>query len=146
MAQAPAVPDAAQQRLQGEQEDEEAKERGRGGGTQAQARAADEEASVGDADGDDEALLAMQLGWFDGHDPVALIEQELVAAVRPGPRGETFLELQATFRPQAESLELGQTNFGFLAVRVAAAKTMQYTRDLVLATELEDRWRSAPQL
>ena len=72
------------------------------------------------ADGDDEALLAMQLGWFDGHDPVALIEQELVAAVRPGPRGETFLELQATFRPQAESLELGQTNFGFLAVRVAA--------------------------
>ena len=40
-------------------------------------------------------------------------------AVRPGPDGETFLEIQATFRPAAESLEFGKTNFGFFAVRVA---------------------------
>src|SRR5262249_34686453 len=70
-------------------------------------------------DGDDEAALAVLLGWYDGHDPKELLEQELVAGVRPGPAGETLVELQTTFRPAAESLEFGQTNFGFLAVRVA---------------------------
>jgi hypothetical protein len=70
-------------------------------------------------DGDGEAAMAAALGWYDGHDPKELLEQELVAAVRPGPGGETFVELQAAFRPAAESLEFGQTNFGFLAVRVA---------------------------
>jgi hypothetical protein len=71
------------------------------------------------ADGDDEAVMATSIGWYDGHEPRALLEQELVAAVRPGPDGETFLELQSTFRPQAESLEFQKKNFGFLAVRVA---------------------------
>lgn len=70
-------------------------------------------------DGDDEAAMAVLLGWYDGHDPQELVEQELIAVVRPGDEGETFVELQATFRPRAESLEFGQTNFGFLAVRVA---------------------------
>ncbi len=49
------MPDAAQQRLQGEQDYEETKERGGCGGTQAQPYPADGEASVGDAYGDDEA-------------------------------------------------------------------------------------------
>jgi hypothetical protein len=70
-------------------------------------------------DGDAEAALAVLLGWYDGHEPKELLEQELVAGVRPGPDGETFVELQATFRPTAETLEFGRTNFGFLAVRVA---------------------------
>src|SRR5262249_51606129 len=70
-------------------------------------------------DADDEAAMAVSLGWYDGHDPRELLEQELVAGVRPGPDGETFVELQATFRPTAASLEFGRTNFGFLAVRVA---------------------------
>src|SRR4051794_31677378 len=70
-------------------------------------------------DSDAEATMAVLLSWFDGHDPKELLEQELIAAMRPGTDGETFLELQATFRPTAESLEFGQTNFGFLAVRVA---------------------------
>jgi hypothetical protein len=76
-------------------------------------------------DGEAEAAMAVRLEWRDGHDPRPLLEQELVAGVRPGEgtpggaEGETLLELQATFRPTAESLELGQTNFGFLAVRVA---------------------------
>lgn len=70
-------------------------------------------------DGDDEAAMAVALGWYDGHDPRELVEQQLVAAVRPGPEGETFLELQSTFRPLSGSLEFGKTNFGFLAVRVA---------------------------
>jgi hypothetical protein len=63
--------------------------------------------------------MATRLGWYDGHDPKELLDQELVAAVRPGPDGETFVEIQATFRPVADSLEFGKTNFGFLAVRVA---------------------------
>lgn len=70
-------------------------------------------------DGDEEAVMAVLLGWYDGHDPKELLEQELIAGVRPGPTGELFLELQSTFRPRAESLEFDKTNFGFLAVRVA---------------------------
>jgi hypothetical protein len=70
-------------------------------------------------DGEEEAVMAVQLQWLDGHDPKPLLEQELVAALWPGEQGETFLELQSTFRPTAASLEFGQTNFGFLAVRVA---------------------------
>jgi hypothetical protein len=70
-------------------------------------------------DDDREAAMAVLLGWYDGHDPKELLEQELVTAVRAGPEGATFVELQATFRPTAESLEFGKTNFGFLAVRVA---------------------------
>jgi hypothetical protein len=67
----------------------------------------------------DEAAMAVLLGWYDGHDPREVLVQEVVAGVRPGPDGETFVELQATFRPTAEALEFGKTNFGFLAVRVA---------------------------
>lgn len=71
-------------------------------------------------DGNDEAVMGVKLQWLDGHDPQPLMEQELVAAVRPGPQpGETLLELQSQFTPRAESLELAKTNFGFLAVRVA---------------------------
>ena len=77
-------------------------------------------------DGDEEAALAVLLGWYDGHDPKELLEQELVAGVRPGPDSETFLELQATFRPAAESLEFGQTNVGFLAVRVAKGLSVHF--------------------
>ncbi len=72
-------------------------------------------------DGEDEAVMAVRLGWFDGHDPKPLLEQDLFAATLPGPEGETFVEFQITFRPTAERLEFGKTNFGFLAVRVAKA-------------------------
>jgi hypothetical protein len=72
-------------------------------------------------DGDAEAVMAVRLGWNDGHDPKDLLEQDLFAAVIPGPDRETFLELQTTFRPVANQLEFGKTNFGFLAVRVAKA-------------------------
>lgn len=68
----------------------------------------------------DQAVMAVELAWLDGHNPQPLLQQRLVAAVQPGPEpGETFLELDSTFAPQAELFELGQTNFGFLAVRVA---------------------------
>jgi len=71
-------------------------------------------------DGDDKAMLAATLGWYDGHDPAALLEQIMIGILRPGPKeGETLLELQSEFLPTAESLEFQKTNFGFLAVRVA---------------------------
>lgn len=70
-------------------------------------------------DGDDQAVLATRLGWFDGHDPAELLDQILIAIVRPGPNGETFLEVQTTFHPKSDQLEFQQTNFGFFAVRVA---------------------------
>jgi hypothetical protein len=41
--------------------------------------------------------------------------------VIPGADRETFVEIQTTFRPTAEQLEFGKTNFGFFAVRVAKA-------------------------
>jgi len=76
-------------------------------------------------DGDSEAVMAVKLGWYDGHDPRELLEQELIVSVRSGGEAkeegaaETLVELQSTFRPTSEMLEFGKTNFGFLAVRVA---------------------------
>lgn len=70
-------------------------------------------------DGDDWAGLAVELGWYDGHDPGPLMIQQVVIAVTPGADRELSVELQTTLTPQSESLELGQTNFGLLAVRVA---------------------------
>lgn len=70
-------------------------------------------------DGQQQARMAVLLGWYDGHDPQELLEQELVAVLRPLDADEALLELHSTFRPRADSLEFGQTNFGFLAVRVA---------------------------
>lgn len=76
-------------------------------------------------DGDEAAVMAVKLGWYDGHDPKELLEQELIVSVRAGAarhssgEKETLIELQSTFRPTADMLEFGKTNFGFLAVRVA---------------------------
>lgn len=70
-------------------------------------------------DGKDECAMAVLLGWYDGHDPKELLEQELIVGMRPGSDGETLIELQSTFKPSGEMLEFGKTNFGFLAVRVA---------------------------
>jgi len=70
-------------------------------------------------EGDDEAMMAVRLHWYDGHDPQPLIEQELIVSVAPAPEEGLFLELQTSLVSVAETLELGQTNFGLLAVRVA---------------------------
>ena len=71
-------------------------------------------------DGDDEAVMAVRLGWLDP-DGAEVMEQDVVAALRPLDFGEHELEIQTTFRvpPGREGVELGKTNFGFLAVRVA---------------------------
>lgn len=71
-------------------------------------------------DGEDASRMAVELGWFDGHDPAALLKQILICEVRPAEQpGEFLVELQSQFVPAGEMLEFGQTNFGFLAVRVA---------------------------
>lgn len=71
-------------------------------------------------DGDDEAIMASLSGWFDGEGK-ELMEQEIVAALIGLENGEHALEIQITLRPPAnvETVQLEQTNFGFLAVRVA---------------------------
>ena len=70
-------------------------------------------------DGDDSARMAVLLDWLDGHDPQPLVEQELIAVLRPLKDREFTLELQSTFRPRADTLEFQQSNFGFLGIRVA---------------------------
>jgi hypothetical protein len=78
-------------------------------------------------DGDEEAVMATALGWYDG-DGQELMEQDVVAAFFPLEDGEHALELQITVRPATgrEAVELGKTNFGFLAVRVAKTISVHF--------------------
>ncbi len=86
-------------------------------------------------DGNDEAIMAVLLGWYDGHDPKELLKQELVASLRPAGDDGTLVELQSTFTPLADSLELGQTNFGFLAVRVAKSISAHFGGGRITSSE-----------
>lgn len=77
-------------------------------------------------DGEKEAAMAVLLGWYDDNGS-EILEQELVAALSPGPAdGETFLELHSIFRPKGQKITLGKTNFGFLAVRVAKSVSAHF--------------------
>ena len=78
-------------------------------------------------DGNDEAIMASVLGWYDGAGK-ELMEQDVVAALIPLERGEHALEIQLTMRPAAgaKAAELGKTNFGFLAVRVAKTISVHF--------------------
>jgi len=78
-------------------------------------------------DGDDEAIMATQLGWYDG-DGRELMQQDVIAALRPLPEGEHALELQIVMRRggKERQVRLGKTNFGFLAVRVAKSLSVHF--------------------
>ena len=78
-------------------------------------------------DGNDEAVMATVCGWYD-QSGKQLMEQELVAAIIPLERGEHALEIQVAMRPalEAETVVLGKTNFGFLAVRVAKTVSVHF--------------------
>lgn len=83
-------------------------------------------------DGPAEAAMVVELGWYDAHN-VRLMRQQLIAALRPvgaasppNDLGEIELEVQTTFTPEMETLELGKTNFGFFAVRVAKSLSAHY--------------------
>lgn len=68
----------------------------------------------------DAALIAVRLGWFDP-EGTELIEQDVIAQWQAGTAGNRTLEIQTTLRPAGEeSVTLGKTNFGLLAVRVSA--------------------------
>lgn len=70
-------------------------------------------------DHQDNCKMAVSLGWFGGEPEHEMMEQTLIAILRPGEQGESFLELQSSFRPSRGPVRLGKTNFGFLAIRVA---------------------------
>jgi hypothetical protein len=76
-------------------------------------------------DSPDEAGMVVRLGWYDAHN-VRLVQQELIAVLRPLPDGESWLELQTTFTPILDELPLGKTNFGFMGMRMAASISAQY--------------------
>ena len=71
-------------------------------------------------DGDNEAVMGVRLGWYDPQN-VEVMEQDVVAALRPLEDDEFELELQITIRPPTdmETVTLEKTNFGLLAVRVS---------------------------
>ncbi len=70
--------------------------------------------------GDEEAIAGFKTAWYNA-EGIELIEQDVLVAIRPMENGEYALEIQTTLRPAAkrEKTELGKTNFGILAVRVA---------------------------
>src|SRR5207249_3506257 len=76
-------------------------------------------------DGTDEAGFVVRIGWFDAH-KVRLLQQEMIAVYRPLRNDEGWLELQTTFTPALDTLQLGKTNFGFLGLRVAADLSAHY--------------------
>lgn len=71
-------------------------------------------------DGNEEAVMASRLGWYDGEGN-EVMDQDCSVAIRPLPEGEHEVEFQLTLRPArgASTVTLGRTNFGLLAVRVA---------------------------
>lgn len=84
-------------------------------------------------DGDEECVMATEMGWYDKKQSL-LMNQQLVAALRPLEHGEYELELQITLSAPRElkppfaarSVKLGRTNFGFLAVRVAKSVSAHF--------------------
>ena len=71
-------------------------------------------------DGDEYAAMAIQTEFHAGHDPIPIIQQQVVAIIQPLVHNQYTLELQTTITPTMASLTLNKTNFGFLAVRMAA--------------------------
>ena len=78
-------------------------------------------------DGDDEAVMAVRLGWYDPEGQ-ELMEQDVVLAVGSSVSGGTLFEIQTVLRPSAgrASVVLGKTNFGLLAVRVAKSLSVHF--------------------
>ena len=64
--------------------------------------------------------MAVQLGWYDKAG-VEQLDSDVVVQMTPLANDEQLLELQLIIRPGGgkDKVELGKTNFGFLAVRVA---------------------------
>ena len=87
-------------------------------------------------DGDDEAIMASLLGWYDDEGK-EVMEQELVVALSPVAEGGSLMELQSTFGPAKgrSQIRLGKTNFGFLAVRVSKSISKHFGGGEILDSE-----------
>jgi hypothetical protein len=87
-------------------------------------------------DGDDEAIMASVTGWY-GEDKTEVMTQDIVAALIPLEDDEHALELQITMRPpeNVPQVSLEQTNFGFLAVRVAKSISAHFGRGKLINSE-----------
>jgi hypothetical protein len=83
---------------------------------------------------DEFCAAAVRLGWFDGHDARPLIEQDLILELRPLSGGEYTIELSSLFQPAAAELELQQTNFGIVAVRVARSLSRVFGAGLLTSS------------
>lgn len=89
------------------------------------------------------ARMAVLIDWLDGHDPSPLLSLELIAelsrkAWASGPACDSLyycLELQLRFSTQADQLEFGQTNYGFLGVRVAKSLSEYFGKGLITSSE-----------
>jgi len=87
-------------------------------------------------DGHDECAMATLLHWSDAEGTL-LVEQELIAALIPLDHDEHLLELQITLRPAPGRTQttLGKTNFGLLAVRVAASLSEHFGEGVLSDSE-----------
>ncbi len=93
-------------------------------------------------DGNREAMMAAACEWRDPSGE-RLMEQELVAALIPLAGSEHALEIQITVRPSGkEAVELGKTNFGFLAVRVARTISVHFGGGTLTSSERQQGERA----
>ena len=80
-------------------------------------------------DGVDSARLGLCLHWLDGHDPQPLLQQDLIATVRPhgtSPKDGWSLELQSNFSTKAIGTEFRKSNFGVLGLRLAKSISVHF--------------------
>jgi len=80
-------------------------------------------------DGRDFARIGLCLHWLDGHDPQPLLQQDLIATVRPHgelPSEGWSLELQSDFSTKAVGTEFHKSNFGILGLRLAKSISVHF--------------------
>lgn len=75
---------------------------------------------------DEEAVLGSKIVWLDGHNPAPLIEQEMIASLKPLEGGESLIEIQSKFIPTSPELEFAKTNFAFMGLRMARHLSQQF--------------------
>jgi len=97
-------------------------------------------------DGDRAALTAVNR-WMDAEGREQMRETRRIA-VTPRPERELWVDTECAFEPAESGTVLGQTSFGFLAVRVAKTMSVQFGRGRILSSEggvneAQVHWRRA---
>lgn len=87
-------------------------------------------------DGDSEAAMAVQLGWYDSHN-VKLIQQDLIVLIKPLLNKELWLEIQSRFTSIPIELKIPKTNFGFLGLRVAKTISARFGAGVLSSSNAE---------